>query len=216
MNESGHLGEKFHSDNLALNGNEENAVFLGINHIDILKIKGLEFYHLFLIILVKDPSMMLPYFRERLSLLYDVKTRDCEEAKVVYYNPSKVIQDTIWETTISASSECAYDTTKSNLGNLIKVPNFDRVDNHKSWKRVFIKKMASNDIGLIKMILEFESRYDNSLRYALIPEATKNGFNSNSYVRGVLEYAGLVDALKIPNCFKAPGLSRGVMVKHRT
>ena len=44
------MAKKYPSDKIMLEANEDNAVFLAINHVDILKIKGLEFYHFFMII----------------------------------------------------------------------------------------------------------------------------------------------------------------------
>ncbi|MDT7829574.1 hypothetical protein RQM65_12930 [Pricia sp. S334] len=77
---------------------------------------------------------------ERTTPFYDFKTRDFPEDEASCFNGLKTKQETLWETTISASSECTYDTTASKMGNLIKVLNFDRIDNHKSGKRVFVKK----------------------------------------------------------------------------
>lgn len=207
------MARKFPSDKIALAKNEENAVFLGINHVDILKIKGMEFYHLFVIILLKDPSDLAPDFEKRTELFYNVSTRNFPEGDVEYYQKGPMLTDTFWETTISASSECAYDTTAGKLGNLTKVPNFDRVDNFKSGKRVFVKKIATNNLKVIKDILEYEQNYDNSLKYVLLPEVSKKGYNSNSYFRGALEYCGLIDSLEVPSCFKSPGLSKGIKLE---
>lgn len=198
------------SDPVLLELHEDNAVFLAVNHVDILKIKGMEFYHLFLIILTRNPNRLDTQYEERASLFYNVATRDLEEKDVIYFDSFIWQTNTFWETTISASSECAYDTTAKKLGQLIKVPNFDRIDNHKSGKRVFVKKIVSNDMNSVHKLLEFEQRYDNSLKYALLPEVKKQGFNSNSYCRGALEYAGLIDVLEVPSCFKSPGLSKTV------
>jgi hypothetical protein len=206
------MAKKYPSDIITLGQGEENAVYLGINHVDILKIKGMEFYHLFVIILLNDPGALETDYTQRASLFYDVNSRDFADNKVVYFNKDNAGLKTIWETTISASSECAYDTTAGKLGNLTKVPNFDRIDNHKSGKRVFVKKIATNDMKTINSILEYEKRYDNSLKYVLLPEVSKKGYNSNSYFRGALEYAGLIDSLEVPSCFKSPGLSKGVSV----
>lgn len=208
------MAKKYPSDIITLGQGEENAVYLGINHVDILKIKGMEFYHLFVIVLLNNPGVLEPDFVSRASLFYDVNSRDFPDGEVVYYNKANADQNTFWETTISASSECAYDTTAAKLGNLTKVPNFDRIDNHKSGKRVFVKKITSNDMKTIKLLLEYEKKYDNSLKYVLLPEASKKGYNSNSYFRGALEYSGLIDSLEVPSCFKSPGLSKGVRVLH--
>jgi hypothetical protein len=207
------MARKYPSDKITLEKTEENAVFLGINHVDILKIKGMEFYHLFVIILIKNPNVLHSDYEERSAQFYDINTRDFLEENVVYFNKQNYEKETFWETTISASSECAYDTTASKLGNLIKVPNFDRIDNDKSGKRVFVKKIASNDVDVIERVLEYEKNYDNSLKYVLLPEISKNGYNSNSYFRGALEYSGLIDSLQVPSCFKSPGLSKGVKLK---
>lgn len=204
------MAKKYPSDIITLGQGEENAVYLGINHVDILKIKGMEFYHLFVIILLNNPGDLEPDFIHRASLFYDVNSRDFIDEKVVYYSKGNANRNTFWETTISASSECAYDTTAGKLGNLTKVPNFDRIDNHKSGKRVFVKKIATNDMETINLILEYEKKYDNSLKYVLLPEVSKKGYNSNSYFRGALEYSGLIDSLEVPSCFKSPGLSKGV------
>lgn len=206
--------QEFPSDEIILEESEKNAVFLAINHVDILHIKGMEFYHLFMIILLDDPTVLEPDYIDRASLFYDVNTRDFEEDDVSYFEKSKWMENSLWETTISASSECAYDMTKDKLGNLTKVPNFDRIDNDKSGKRVFVKKIASNNLAIVRQILEYEHKYDNSLKYSLIPETSKNGYNSNSYFRGALEYAGLIDSLEVPNCFKSPGLSKAVSVDY--
>lgn len=204
------MAKKYPSDQITLQQGEASAVFLGINHVDILKIRGMEFYHLFVIILMQDPNDITSNFNERATLFYDVRTRDLEDDAVVFFNPKRADPNTFWETTISASSECAYDTTAGKLGNLTKVPNFDRIDNHKSGKRVFVKKIGSNDLDLVKLLLEYENKYDNSLRYVLLPEISKKGYNSNSFFRGALEYTGLIDSLEVPSCFKSPGLSKGI------
>jgi len=159
-----------------------------------------------------DPGEFAPAFKERANLFYNVETRDFQEPELVYFNNKNLHENSIWETTISASSECAYDTTAKNLGNLIKVPNFDRVDNQNSGKRVYVIKISSNDIPVIEKLLEFEQLYDNSLKYALVPEIKKFGFNSNSYCRGALKHAGLLDELTVPSCFKSPGLSKTVII----
>lgn len=198
------------SDTIILEKGEENALFLAINHVDILKIKGVEFYHLFLIILTKNPDEFEDDFKERAKLFYDVRTRNLKEEEVDYFDNSKTNKNTTWETTISASSECAYDPTAKKLGNLTKAPNYDRLDNGQSGKRIFVKKIASNDKAIIEKILEFERRYDNSLKYSLLPETAKKGYNSNSYFRGALEYAGLTKVIEVPSCFKSPGLSKGI------
>ena len=198
------------SDKVSLAKNEDHAVFLAINHVDILKIKGTELYHLFLIVLTRNPNKISNRFQKRAALFYNVETRDLPANEVHYFDSFIWQENSFWETTISASSECAYDTTAKKLGQLIKVPNFDRIDNHKSGKRVFVKKIASNNMEVVEKLLEFEQRYDNSLKYSLLPEIKKNGYNSNSYCRGALEYAGLIDALEVPGCFKSPGLSKSV------
>ena len=200
------------SDKLGLGAGEQNAVFLAINHVDILKIKGMEFYHFFVIILTKDPTELSTDFEKRISLFYNIETRDSQENQVVYFDDSKWKANSIWETTISASSECGYDPKAKKLGQLIKAPNYDRMENNKSGRRVFVKRIAVNDISIIKKILEFEQRYDNSMKYALLPEIKQNGkgYNSNSYCRGVLEYAGLIDKLEVPRCFKSPGITKTV------
>ena len=201
---------EFPSDKIILDSKEDNAMFLGINHVDILQIKGLEFYHMFIIVLLRDPGNLRKEFRNRASLFYNVNSRNNLEHEVTYYNISKWKNGSVWETTISASSECAYDVQAKKLGNLTKVPNFDRVSNNKSGKRVFVKKISSNNIEVIEKALEFEMRYDNSLKYTLIPETSKNGYNSNSFFRGILDYSGLIDSLEVPNCFKSPGLSKTI------
>lgn len=200
------------SDTVQLNKGEVNAVFLAINHVDILKINGTEFYHYFLIILTRNPKQLEERFKERTALFYLTETRDSSENQVIYFDSEIWRENPLWETTISASSECAYDTTKKKLGNLIKVPNFDRVDNNKSGKRVFVKKIVSNDLANIERILEFEEKYDDSLKYGLIPEVKKQRYNSNSFTRGVLEYANLMNHLKIPSCFKSPGISKAIKI----
>jgi len=208
------MAKKYPSDKIVLGEGENNAVYLAVNHVDILQIKGMEFYHLFMIILINDPTVLKSDFDERALLFYDIKTRDLPEDEVSYFNKSKWKENSLWETTISASSECAYDMSADKLGNLTKVPNFDRIDNNKSGKRVYVKKIAVNNMAIIKRILEYEQNYDNSLKYTLIPEASKNGFNSNSYFRGALEYAGLIDSLEVPSCFKSPGLSKAVSLNN--
>ena len=173
---------------------------------------GIEFHHLFLIILARDPGEFAPVHKERAKLFYNVETRDFQEPELVYFNNKNWHENSIWETTISASSECAYDINARNLGQLIKVPNFDRVDNQNSEKRVFVNKISSNNIPVIEKLLEFEQLYDNSLKYTLVPEIKKFGFNSNSYCRGALKHAGLLDELVVPSCFKSPGLSKTVII----
>ena len=207
------MAKKYPSDKITLEIGEESAVYLGINHVDILKIKGAEFHHLFVIIILKNPSDLNSNFEERSRLFYDKNTRSSIDENVVYFNKQDFEKSTFWETTISAASECAYDTTTSKMGNLIKVPNFDRIDNNKSGKRVFVKKIASNDLNIIEQLLEYEKNYDNSLKYALIPEISENGYNSNSFFRGALEYAGLIDFIEVASCFKSPGLSKSVKIK---
>lgn len=208
------MSSNFKSDKVMLDRHEENAVFLAVNHVDILKIKGMELYHYFLIVLVKNPGELKDSFDNRNEFFYDVVTRDLQEEKVSYFDKKNWKENTIWETTISASSECGYDPKAKKLGQLIKVPNYDRLDNNKSGRRVFVKKIAVNDWSVIKKILEFEYLYNDSEKYVLIPEGKRNGkgYNSNSYCRGVLEYAGLMNQLEVPRCYKSPGISKVVTV----
>jgi hypothetical protein len=49
--------------------------------------------------------------------------------------------------------------------------------------------------------------YENGEKYTMIPEVGA-GFNSNSFFRGVIEYAGFSDSVVVPSCFRAPGLSK--------
>ena len=160
------MAKKYPSDTVILEANEASAVFMAINHVDILQIKGMEFYHMFIILLLRDPGVLASDFSERALLFYDVNTRDMPEAEVSYFVQSKKKAGTLWETTVSASSECAYDMSNTKLGNLTKVPNFDRIDNNQSGKRVFVKRIATNNLAVVKKLLEFEQNYDNSLKYA--------------------------------------------------
>lgn len=197
-------------EEVTLQNNEESAVFLGVNRVDIFKIKGLEFYHSFLIILTRNPLTIPDEFNERTKLFYDLQTRNEEESEVVYFDSFIMHDRPIWATTIGASSECAYDTTATKMGNLIKVPNFDRVDNVRSGERVYVKKLASNDTEAILRLLQFEGAYDNSLEYALVPEINKEAYNSNSFARGALEYAELMNKVEFKSCFRTPGISKPI------
>ena len=151
------------SDLIFLSEKESNAAFIGIRHVDILKIKGLEFHHLFLILLIRDPSKLINYFPNRIHLFYDMETKTYSEKDVIYYsNKGDKSEAVIWETTISASSECGYDPKAKMLGNLINVPNFDRKSKKSIGKMVFSKKIGSNDLKIIRGILEFERKYNDS------------------------------------------------------
>ena len=77
------------SDSIELNSAESNAVFLAIRHVDILKIRGLEFHHLFLVLQMRDPSQLVLPFEDRLNLFYDRQTRNNHEDDVVYYHKNK-------------------------------------------------------------------------------------------------------------------------------
>lgn len=201
------------SDTIQLNKYEENAVFLGIKNVDILKINGAEFYHYFLIILIRNPNKINPRFENRVAQFYLSETKDSSEQEVIYFDSFVSRKNPLWETTISASSECGYDISKKKMGNLIKVPNYDRQNNLKSGKRVFAKKLVSNDLDCIEKILEFEDLYNDSLKYSLVPEINSQGYNSNSYFRGVMEYSGLMLDMEIPSCFRSPGITKAVVVE---
>ena len=201
------------SDIITLSDHESNAAFIGVRHVDIFRVKGLEFHHLFIIVLMRDPSKLESRFSKRLPLFYNVRTRDLKETEVIYFSNSndKIVEDT-WETTISASSECGYDPKATKLGSLINVPNFDRLSNDSIGKRIYSKKIVSNEMKIVNLMFEFEERYNDSLSYSLLPEVLP-GYNSNSYFRGVLEYVGLGDAYSVPSCFRAPGLSKPVLLE---
>ena len=200
------------SDIVTLSDHENIAVFIGIRHVDILRVKGLEFHHLFLIVLMRNPSKLGSRFSNRLPLFYNVRTRDLHETEVIYFSNSedKKVDDT-WETTISASSECGYDPKATRLGYLINVPNFDRLSNDSTGRRIYTGKIVSNDIKIVNLMFEFEESYNDSLPYSLLPEVLP-GYNSNSYIRGILEYAGLGNSFRVPSCFRAPGLSKPVLI----
>lgn len=193
-----------------LNELEENAIFIGINEVDIFKVNGTEFHHLFIVVLMKNPEELLPDFPERVKLFYSEKSELLDNQDVVYFDRN--LADINWITTIGASSTCAYDSTQKAMSNLVKAPNYDRIGNKKDSKRILLKKIAINDLMSIKKILEFEKLYDNDFKYALVPELNKKGLNSNSFTIGALEYAGLEDKLEISSCFKTPGITKPVKV----
>ena len=61
----------------------------------------------------------------------------------------------------------------------------------------------------IEKILDAFKAYSNALRYSFFPEKSKNKFNSNSFISGLLYSAGL-EAPKFSNKYKMPGYNRPV------
>ena len=96
------------------------------------------------------------------------------------------------------------------MHNISSVPESDKVTLKDGEENAVF--LAINHLDILKIKgMEFEQLYDNSLKYALIPETKEKGYNSNSYFRGVLlKYAGLLKHLEVPSCFKSPGLSKTV------
>ncbi len=190
------------SDPLELAPQEKNAIFFSAR-----KVPGfpVEFHHLFLLVMLRHPQELGPEYSQRAQQFYDFSKAESQEPK--FYTESEPDSEIIWATTISGTSECAYDPEKvQDLGRLLSVPNYDRISQKATGILVYTKKVVSDNIDLIRKAFDFEAGYQNDQKYAALPGVGR-GFNSNSYFRGVIEHMQIADDVIIPNCYKAPGVS---------
>ncbi len=200
--------KKLNSDQLKLTEQERSAIFISGRHVPISPVK---FHHLFLVVMMRNPGELDAPYHERAQLFYEYPGD--ENQKPRFFSDHKAGEETIWASTISATSECAYDPkTSKNLGKLLSIPNYDRNVQRATGEMVFTIKITSNNVGLIQRAFDFEIGYKNDKKYAMIPTVTCSGYNSNSFVRGVIEYMGIADDVMVPSCFKAPGLSKALVI----
>ena len=99
---------------------------------------------------------------------------------------SPVKETGIIEATISGQPE----NSNSPYGNLVSRPNSDRYSERERETEI-APPMNRSDTRFIKDLLHGESLYQNNLPYCGIPTATNDCYNSNSYARGILRYAGV-------------------------
>jgi hypothetical protein len=195
------------SDQLKLTVQERSAIFISGRNVPVFPVK---FHHLFLVVMMRNPGELDVTYRERAQLFYEYPGDGDQKPK--FFSEHKAEEKTIWASTISATSECAYaPKTSKDLGKLLSIPNYDRNIQSVTGEVVFTKKIVSNNVGLMQRALDFEIGYKNDQKYAMIPE-TSSGYNSNSFFRGVIEYMGIADDVIVPSCLKALGLSKALMI----
>jgi hypothetical protein len=76
-------------------------------------------------------------------------------------------------------------------GNLTSKPNTDLDSEVLGKVTIEPPKESLSDTEFINLILKAESLYKNELKYAGIPELSFGGYNSNSFVRGILGSVGI-------------------------
>ncbi len=193
---------KEQSDPLELAPQENNAIFISARKVLTFP---MDFHHMYLLVMMRDLHEFGSAYRQRVLQFYDFAKAESQEPK--FFTESEPVSEIIWATTISSTSECAYDPKAvQDLGRLLSVPNYDRTIQKATGKLVYTKKLASNNIDLIRKAFDFEAGYKNDQKYAPLPSVF-SGYNSNSFIRGVIEYMRIADEVIIPRCFKAPGLS---------
>lgn len=170
------------SDPLKLAPQENNAIFVSARKVPV---SVMEFHHLYVLVLMRDPHELGRVYRQSVRQFYDFTQAESQEAK--YFTDSEPVSEIIWTTTISATSECAYDPEAvQDLGRLLSVPNYDRSIQKATGKLVHTKKVVSNNIDLIRKAFDFEAGHKNDQKYAVLPRVNF-GYNSNSYIRRVIE-----------------------------
>jgi hypothetical protein len=190
------------SDLLELAPQENNAIFVSARKVPVFPT---DFHHLYLLVMMRDPHELGPAYRQRAQQFYDFADAESQEPK--FFTESGAVNEIIWATTISGTSECAYDPeVVQDLGKLLSVPNYDRTFQKATGKLVYTKKVASNNIDLIRKAFDFEAGYKNDQKYAMLP-GIGSGYNSNSFIRGVIEHMRIADEVIIPSWCKALGLS---------
>lgn len=191
------------SDPLELAPQENNAIFVSARKVPVFPT---DFHHLYVLVMMRDPHELGSAYLQRVQQFYDFAKAESQEPK--FLTESEPVNEIIWATTISATSECAYDPEAvQNLGKLLSVPNYDRSFHKATGKMIYTKKVASNNIDLIRKALDFEAGYKNDQKYAMLPSVS-SGYNSNSFFRGVIEYMGIADEVIIPSWCKALGFSK--------
>lgn len=145
------------SDLLELSPQENNAIFISARNVPRVP---MEFHHLYMTILMRDPTELGAAYRKRAHQFYDYS--NSEDTEPNYFPNSNSTDETIWATTISGTSECAYaPETVQDLGRLLSVPNYDRIKHNVTGKVVYTKKIALDNIELIRKALDFETNYNN-------------------------------------------------------
>ena len=98
------------------------------------------------------------------------------------------------------------------LGSLKSSPNNsgDQISNATFLQRVETPK-GMTDTQFINNIIAAQSSYKNGLNYDLFPKAGTDGYNSNSYVSGLIKAAGgTAPALNTNGEFQTPGYDKSI------
>jgi hypothetical protein len=191
------------SDPFELSPQERNAIFVSARKVLTFP---MDFHHMYLSVMMRDPHELGSAYRQRVQRFYDFAKAESQEP--TYFTESEPVTDIIWATTISGTSECAYvPEAVQNLGRLLSVPNYDRTIQKATGKLVYTKKVVSNNVDMIRQAFDFEAGYKNDQKYSMLPDNCP-GYNSNSFIRGVIEYMRIPDKVILPNCFKVPGFSK--------
>ena len=77
-------------------------------------------------------------------------------------------------------------------------------------------KLCSNDKTedeLIQELFDIDSRYGDDAIYELFPKSGSNGYNSNSYTRGLLEKSGYLIPYPEPQVYNVPGWNKPLPMK---
>jgi len=101
------------------------------------------------------------------------------------------------------------------LGNLRGVRN-----NPEDLNPEFMQKVETpqgmSDTDFIKNILKAAGRYKGNLNYDIIPESGTDGYNSNSYVSGLIKAAGgKTPDLKTNGQFQTPGYEKPIPIPNK-
>lgn len=100
----------------------------------------------------------------------------------------------------------------TSLGNLVSSPNDpgDSIFNATFLQRVETPK-GMTDTQFINRLIRAANSYTGNLNYDLIPQAGTNGYNSNSYVSGVIKAAGgIPPILDTKGKFQTPGYDKEI------
>lgn len=193
------------SDQFELTPQEDNAIFISARKVVTFP---MDFHHLFVLVMMRDPNELCSGYPQRVQQFYDFANAESQEPK--FFKTSEPDSELIWATTISGTSECAYtpEEVEKDLGKLLSVPNYDRTMQKATGKLVYTKKVTYNNIDLIQKAFDFESGYKNNQKYGMFPSKRCSSYNSNSFIRGLVEYIEIIDKVVFPKCFKAPGFSK--------
>lgn len=188
-----------------LSAQENNAIFIAARKVVSFP---MDFHHLFVVVIMKNLYALFSEYPNRIQQFYDFANAKSQKPK--FFNNFDLDSEIIWGTTISGTSECAFapEKVEKDLGRLISVPNYDRTMQKATGELVYTKKIAYNNIDLIRKAFDFEAGYKNDKKYGMFPSKRCSSYNSNSFIRGLIEYMKINENMVLPKCFKAPGFSK--------